>query len=90
MSRFDPATGYIVAGPYDIPSTGDTLAVGEGGVWLLDPQGRELRRLDPSSGDVTDVSIEQDRQSTPIALIVSPGSVWILTYEHELLRVDVG
>jgi hypothetical protein len=71
------------------PNTGDALAVGEGGVWFIDPEGRNVvRRFNPSLGTV-DLSARVPNDVTPIAMTTSPGALCVLDYHGSLVRVDL-
>jgi hypothetical protein len=89
LDQIDPATGAVVAGPYDIAATGDALAVADGRVWFLQPEsGRDLAAFLVSTLTV-DVHVDLPPSATPIAIALSPDSAWVLTYEGQLLRVDL-
>jgi Tol biopolymer transport system component len=80
--QLDPATGGVL-NSWEVLNTGDVLAAsqGEAGIWFLGPASRSvIYRFDPRSGQV-DLSVDQDPQSTPIAMAVAPDSVWVLNYE---------
>ena len=86
IMSIDPATGNVLDS-WSISNTGDAIAVGVGGVWFLDPSHRAaINRFDPSTGQV-DISVRLDRESTPIAMAVAPGYVWVLNYEGTVTRV---
>jgi hypothetical protein len=88
IMSIDPATGNVLA-TWSISNTGDAAAAGEGGVWFLDPSHRAaINRFDPSTGQV-DISVRLNRDSTPIAMAVAPGSVWVLSYEGTVTRVGL-
>jgi hypothetical protein len=44
--------------------------------------------LDPADAKV-DVSVRLGRKPIPVALAVTPNSVWVLTYEGTLTRVEL-
>jgi TolB protein len=86
IKSIDPATGEVLD-TWEISNTGDAAAVGEGGVWFLDPSHRAaVHRFDPATG-LVDVSVKLDRDSTPIAIAVARRSVWVLNYEGTVTRV---
>lgn len=86
ISRIDPSSGDVLAS-FRATSTGDALAVGEGGVWFLDPSARRtLARLNPSTGQV-DVLVRLPAGTTPIALATSADAVWVLNHEGALTRI---
>jgi WD40 repeat protein len=86
IMSIDPATGNVL-GTWSISNTGDAAAAGEGGVWFL-PSRAAVHRFDPSTQRI-DVSVRLDRDSTPIAMAVAPGSVWVLNYEGTVTRVGL-
>jgi streptogramin lyase len=58
-------------------------------VWFLDPSHQaSINRFDPSTGQV-DISVRLGPDSTPIAVAVAPGSVWVLNYEGTVTRVGL-
>lgn len=84
----DPATGSVLA-TWEISNTGDAAGAGDGGVWFLEPKHRaRVNRFDPSTGRV-DISVNLDPDSTPIAMAVAPGSLWVLNYEGTVTRVGL-
>jgi TolB protein len=88
LRRIDPSSGLVLE-RYEVPNTGDALAVGEGGVWFIDPEGRStIDRFDAGVGSV-DLSVHLPDGTTPIAMITSPGVVWVLNYEGSLTRIDL-
>ncbi len=88
IMSIDPASGKVLE-TWQISNTGDAAAAGEGGVWFLDPSHRAaINRFDPSTQRV-DSSVRLDRDLTPIAMAVAPGSVWVLNYEGTVTRVGL-
>ena len=84
----DPATGTVLDS-WEVSNTGDAAAAGEGGVWFLDASNRAAaNRFVPRTGRI-DVSVRLDRDSTPIAMAVAPGSLWILNYQGTVTRVGL-
>jgi hypothetical protein len=89
LEQIDPATGGVLAGPFELSATGDALAAADGVVWFLDPEsGRDLAAFDVASQTV-DIAVDLPGSATPIAIALSPDSAWVLTYEGKLLRVDL-
>jgi Tol biopolymer transport system component len=88
LERIDLSTGQVLAS-YKVSNTGDALGFGEGGVWFIDPEGRNVvRRFNPSLGTV-DLSVVLPSDVTPIAMTTSPGSLWVLDYHGSLVHVDL-
>ena len=88
LVQIDPVIDQVIGQPVRIRSTGDALAVGDGGVWFLKPERRNhLFRFNPDTGKV-DLSVRLPEGTTPITIVVSPGVVWILNYEGSITRVS--
>src|SRR5206468_3553347 len=87
LERLDPGTGGVIAGPFDVGNTGDALAVSAEGVSFLIPEGRRLflMRLDPSTGERTELRVRGTFQWNALAL--SPGTLWGLGYNGALYRI---
>ncbi|TMK47277.1 MAG: hypothetical protein E6G55_03780 [Actinobacteria bacterium] len=84
----DPATGTVLDS-WEVSNTGDAAAAGEGGVWFLDASNRGAANRFVPSTERIDVSVRLDRDSTPIAMAVAPGSLWILNYQGTVTRVGL-
>jgi WD40 repeat protein len=85
--RIDPATGEVAQTYSGVASTGDAIAVGEGGVWFFSSEDRSsLHRLNTDIGEV-DVSV--DLPGKPIAMTTSPGAVWTLDVNGMLMKVSM-
>ncbi len=75
------------AGVPAISLTGDWLAAGAGAVWLSDPPGARIYRLDPDSGDT--VATVRVPQGPCEATDVGFGALWTATCERPgLARID--
>ena len=90
LVRLDPVTGAletVPAGSFDY-----LVEEGEGGLWgrgLDQPSGRlGIARFNPLTGRV-DATVALDRDQTPIALAVAPGSVWVARVEGGATRVEL-
>ncbi len=57
-----------------MPTAPSNLAVGDGGVWVLNTEDESVSRLDPKTGEVID-TFSTGRQPTDLA--VGAGAVWI-------------
>ncbi|HYY09008.1 MAG TPA: hypothetical protein VFA25_10445, partial [Actinomycetota bacterium] len=89
VSELAPASGQPIKRDGGLLNTGDALAVGEGGVWFIDPGGRNtIERFDPTAG-VVDLRDLLPKGTTPIAMTTSPGAVWVLNYEGSVTRVGL-
>ena len=67
------------------------IASGEGSVWVLDPAGSTLTKIDPKTNAVVPPTRGIPAPGIPIALAVGEGSVWIAMNEGHVLSVlEVG
>lgn len=85
----NPATLDVYA-DVALRSTGDALAAGNGGIWFLDPSDRgAVHRYNTATGEV-DVSANLPNEaSTPVAMALSPGGVWVLDYDLKIVRIGL-
>ena len=89
LERLNPLTGSVVAGPFDVLSTGDFIGAGAGGVWLLDPEhDRSLFRVDPETGKL-DLVAEVSGKFEWNDVAFSPDAIWGLGYDGELHRLEL-
>jgi hypothetical protein len=87
LVRIDPSTAEPVES-HPIFATGDALAVGEGGVWFLDPRRqRSVSRLDEGTGEVRQTE-GRDRTSA-IAMAVTPRGLWAVDYDGWMSHVQL-
>jgi streptogramin lyase len=47
VRRIDPDSGIFVGDPIEAGRFPQAIAIGEGAVWVADPAGRTITRLDP-------------------------------------------
>ena len=74
IGRIDPASGRIV-GSFTLPFSPGQVAVGEGSVWVTNPDNGKVTRLDPTSGvtrDTIPVGV------SPEGIAVGEGAVWVV------------
>jgi Tol biopolymer transport system component len=85
----NPATLDVYA-DVALRSTGDALAAGNGGILFLDPSDRgAVHRYNTATGEV-DVSANLPNEaSTPVAMALSPGGVWVLDYDLKIVRIGL-
>jgi hypothetical protein len=93
LLKIDAATADVVEEhSIGAHAYGDAIAPGPDGVWLLGddpntPSVDELVLFDPETGTVTSsVAAPWD----VVAMVASPGTVWVLTYDASVTRVDLG
>lgn len=61
------------------------ITVGEGAVWMTDPDARTVARIDPVSGEVeSTVSLPTE----PDEVVTASGVVWVTDVEGTLYRID--
>jgi hypothetical protein len=86
LLELDPETGEVLS-RVNMAVGGDFEVAPDRSLWCLCGFGwNELERLSPDSGEV-DVTVHLDRKPIPTAMAVTPGSVWVLTYDGTLIRV---
>ncbi len=86
----DPVTRRVVA---DVPLgfSSPLIAAGEGSVWVVDPKGSTLTRIDPETNAVVTPQRGIPANGIPVGLAVGEGSVWIALNEGRVLSVlEVG
>jgi DNA-binding SARP family transcriptional activator/streptogramin lyase len=86
----DPVTRGVVA---DVPVgfASPLIAAGEGSVWVVDPIGSTLTRIDPETNAVVTPQRGIPANGIPVSLAVGEGSVWIALNEGRVLSVlEVG
>jgi streptogramin lyase len=85
----DPATNELVA---DIPLgfTSSLMAAGEGSIWVVDPEGNTLTRIDPNTKEIVRTS-GIPASGIPVGLAVGEGSVWVaVNQERTLVVLKIG
>ena len=88
LLELDPQTGEALS-RFDLAVGGDFEPAPDRSVWCLCGFGwNELERLDPDSGRV-DVIVHLDRKPIPTAIAVAADSVWVLSYDGTLTRVEL-
>ena len=87
LLQFDPESGNVI-GTNEVENTGDAIAVGDGGVWFLDPNAtRGISRFVPDTGQVT--TTRDDNGGDRLAMTVSPGAAWVVDANGSVLRVQL-
>lgn len=98
FARFDPVTGQLLERSTDLDPSRFAIGLGyietdDRGIWFLGYDGVHgggavrLDRFDPETDAVTEL-VELD-EGCPVAMAVGPDSVWILSCEGTLTRVDL-
>ena len=92
VSRIDPASNAVVAtidlrGPDElVPNAVQSIAAGEGGVWVA-VGSRTIVKVDPATSRV---SAHVDVGAPPQAVAVGEGAVWATTGAERLVRIEPG
>jgi serine/threonine protein kinase len=73
--RLDPTTGSVVATVGGDPVGLLPLAVGEGGVWVTNPEEPRLLRIDPETNRISS-TVTLDGQ--PVFVAAGEGAVWVV------------
>jgi YVTN family beta-propeller protein len=69
-----------------LPNLTDTLAVGHGSVWAVDPEQHVIRRIDPKTGRIT---AQLHAGPDPVAIATDVRSVWVADAgENSVSRID--
>ena len=82
----DPATNKLVA---DIPIgfTSSLIAAGEGSIWVVDPKGGTLTKIDPTTMIPEPSLAIPGSGGIPVGLAVGEGSVWVAVNQRRALVV---
>ena len=73
VAAIDPADGSVTSFTESEAPPGN-VAVGEGGVWVLDNEAKTVSRIDPDTKEVTETF---DTPGVPSELAVGEGSLWV-------------
>jgi len=73
VAALDPADGSVTAFTESETPPGN-VAVGEGGVWVLDNEAKTVSRIDPETKEVTE---SFDTPGVPSELAVGEGALWV-------------
>ena len=86
VSRVDVATGQTTT--TQVPPGPNSIAIGEGGVWVTSGAAEKLTRLDPSTG--ARIGRPLTGIGTPRDVAAGEGGVWVLRRDDRLMRVSPG
>ena len=82
----DPVTRLVV-GEVPLGFSSPLIATGEGSVWLIDPKGNTLTRIDPETNAAVSSPSAIPVDGTPIGLAAGEGSVWVALNEGRVLSL---
>ncbi len=89
MGVIDPKTNRITA-EIRLGFRSSLIAAGDGFVWVVDPQGATLRKIDPRTHETTSFGIAAGAGAVPFGIAVGGGAVWLALAEgarQELLEL---
>lgn len=89
LERIDPRSGDVT-GTWPLSSTGDALWAGAGGIWSVDAGGNATTSRWNPVLQAVDLTIELPTGMTPMVLATSPNSVWVLSFDGVITRVQLG
>jgi class 3 adenylate cyclase/streptogramin lyase len=78
LAVIDPKSNTVVDA-VDLGFRSNLIAAGEGYVWVLDPDGSTIRRVDPHSREVKVIAIPAGVGVKPFGIAAGYGSVWVAT-----------
>jgi Tol biopolymer transport system component len=84
--KLDPQTGSV-AEAWSSAHTGNVVRPSQDGIWMLSLSGQSALRFIPADA-LIDASVELHQDLVDLA--VSPGAIWVLTYDGMLIRVNLG
>ena len=76
LAVVDPETNEV-AHAVDLGFKSNLIAAGEGSVWVVDPNGSTLWRIDPETHEKKGFGIAVGAGTIPFGLAVGEGSVWV-------------
>ena len=76
LAVIDPNTNKV-AHALDLGFKSNLIAAGEGYVWIVDPNGSTLWRIDPETREKKGLGIAVGAGTIPFGLAVGEGSVWV-------------
>jgi YVTN family beta-propeller protein len=95
LVRVDPHTGAILSRIHDVnitfyPETADSVAVGEGAVWIASPGDDTVIKVDPTSDLIVGrTTVDYSNFDDSASIAVGNGAVWATVPSlHEVVRID--
>jgi class 3 adenylate cyclase/streptogramin lyase len=76
LAVIDPASNRVVHA-IDLGFTSSLIAAGEGHIWVVDPRGSTLRKVDPRTRTVEVLPLGVGAGDVPFGVAVGRGSVWV-------------
>ena len=76
MAVVDPATRKVVDA-VDLGFKSNLIAAGEGAIWVVDPEGSTLWRIDPRTHEKRNIGISVGAGAVPFGVAAGYGAVWV-------------
>jgi class 3 adenylate cyclase/streptogramin lyase len=76
LAVIDPKTNKVVDA-IDLGFKSSLIAAGEGYVWVVDPKGSTLGKIDPRTREVSTIGIAIGAGAVPFGIAVGRGAVWL-------------
>jgi len=76
VAVIDPASNKVMHA-IDLGFKSNLIAAGEGYIWVVDPNGSTLRRIDPETREVKTFGIAVGAGAIPFGLAAGEGAVWV-------------
>jgi streptogramin lyase len=76
VAVIDPKSDKVVHA-VDLGFKSNLIAAGEGFIWVVDPSGATLRRIDPETREVKTLGISVGAGAIPFGLAAGEGAVWV-------------
>ena len=76
IAVIDPKSNKVVDA-IDLGFKSSLIAAGEGSVWVVDPGGSTLRKIDPRTHKVDTIGISVGAGAVPFGLATGEGAIWV-------------
>lgn len=80
LAVIDPDSNEVTDA-IDLGFKSNLIASGEGHVWVVDPLGTTLRKIDPQERRVTTIGLGVGAGAVPFGLAVGMGAVWVAVHQ---------
>jgi class 3 adenylate cyclase/streptogramin lyase len=79
LAVIDPDSNEVTDA-IDLDFKSNLIAAGEGHVWVVDPTGSTLRKIDPQERRVTTIGLGVGAGAVPFGVAVGMGAVWVAVH----------
>ena len=76
LAVIDPKSNKVVD-TVELGFKSNLIAAGEGYIWVVDPKGSTLRKIDPRTHEVKTIGLSVGAGAIPFGLAVGEGAVWV-------------